>query len=97
MNTFNIYLHGKKIDTIFTKQSKQECKDSLINHDGYSSDITIRQKHKRGWKIYVNYGHGHGWELECIEETKSAFLENKKAYLTNCNYPIKTSYGIIKD
>lgn len=47
---FNVYLNGKLIDTVFYSRSdkitKEEVYRSLVNHDGYDSGITIRERHK---------------------------------------------------
>lgn len=43
---FNVYLHGKKIDTVFYDPrtfSADEIRQSLVNHDGYDSDIEVRK------------------------------------------------------
>jgi hypothetical protein len=47
---FDVYLRGKKIDTVFYsypenydyKEAKEEVKKSLIEHDGYDSQIKVR-------------------------------------------------------
>ena len=42
LKAFDVYLDGTKIDTVFYKNfSAEEVKDSLIDHDGYSSDIEV--------------------------------------------------------
>jgi hypothetical protein len=46
-----------------------------------------------GYKLYVDYGYGHGWEYEIFEETFSEIKKRKKEYLENCNYPLKVSRG----
>ena len=46
-------------------------------------------KYLYGWKLYVNYG--QGWEYEIFEDTRKGYLENKKAYQENCDYPQKWS------
>ena len=47
---FDVYLNGKKIDTVFysagTNVDADEVKRSLINHDGYDSGITVRERRK---------------------------------------------------
>jgi hypothetical protein len=47
---FNVYLNGKNIDTVFyssgTSVDADEVKRSLINHDGYDSEITVREVRK---------------------------------------------------
>jgi len=47
MKTFNVYLNGKKIDTVFWSGpcDSEEVKRSLINHDGYDPAINVRQDH----------------------------------------------------
>ena len=43
VRTFNVYLKGKLIDTVwFTGYTVDEARESLINHDGYSSEIVVR-------------------------------------------------------
>ena len=43
MKKFNVYLKSKLIDTVFyiDSYSKEEVKQSLINHDGYNPDIRV--------------------------------------------------------
>ena len=52
MRAFNVYLKGKKIDTVFYSESakvdRDEVKMSLINHDGYDSSIAVREDHSKG-------------------------------------------------
>jgi hypothetical protein len=45
---WNVYLHGKKIDTIFysTKETADSVKRSLVDHDGYDSGIVVRKNRK---------------------------------------------------
>ena len=50
-----------------------------------------QNKYLYGWKFYVNYG--GGWEYEVFESTRKGMLENKKAYLKDCSYPVKISRG----
>lgn len=44
MNAWNVYRNGKLIDTVFFMLDcdAQYVLKSLIDHDGYPSDITIR-------------------------------------------------------
>ena len=44
--TFDVYLNGKLIDTIFCSDSmtKEEAKDGLVNHDGYNPNISLRHR-----------------------------------------------------
>lgn len=43
--SFNVYLNGRKIDTIFYSSNatvtKEDVKRSLINHDGYDFRIVV--------------------------------------------------------
>ena len=43
MNTYDVYLGYKHIDTVFFDKSltAQEVKTSLVNHDGYDPAITV--------------------------------------------------------
>ena len=45
-DAFNVYLRGKLIDTVFANVGAytiEEMKQSLINHDGYDPEITVRK------------------------------------------------------
>ena len=43
-DAWDVYLRGRKIDTVFaTGYDAEEMKRSLINHDGYNANITIRK------------------------------------------------------
>jgi hypothetical protein len=46
LKAFNVYLNGKLTDTVYysasTNVDADEVKQSLINHDGYDSRITVR-------------------------------------------------------
>lgn len=55
MKSFNVYLHGREIDTVFYNDdvsiTTEEVKRSLINHDGYDYKIKVckvRQSFNRG-------------------------------------------------
>ena len=54
---------------------------------------TRKNKYLYGWKFYVNYGYGHGWEYEIFEETREGMRENRKACRESCPYPLKITYG----
>ncbi len=42
---FDVYLHGKEIDTVFwTGESSDEVRRSLIEHDGFDPAIVVRQR-----------------------------------------------------
>lgn len=47
---WNIYLYGKKIDELPYDQSYTTPKEvvcSLVNHDGYPPEITVRKDYKK--------------------------------------------------
>jgi hypothetical protein len=48
MNFWNVYLNEKLIETVFfTKDCDIEyVKSSLVDHDGFSSEIRIENSHK---------------------------------------------------
>ena len=43
MTAWNVYLHGRLIDTVFYDNDCEHwyVKDGLINHDGYHSNIRV--------------------------------------------------------
>jgi hypothetical protein len=45
MKTFDVYLNGNVIDTVFYSKNDNvdaaEVKQSLVNHDGYDSQIKV--------------------------------------------------------
>lgn len=43
MNAWDVYLNGKKIDTVFYMPDcdAEYVRTSLINHDGYDARITV--------------------------------------------------------
>jgi len=44
MNKFHVYLHGKLIDIVFFEYHySKDVKESLINHDGYNSNIIVKK------------------------------------------------------
>ena len=47
MDAFNVYLNGKLIDTVFyhksNKETCEEVKISLVNHDGYDPLIVVKK------------------------------------------------------
>lgn len=48
MTAWNVYLNGRKIDTMFYsgKVDAEEVRRSLINHDGYDARIVVRKDRK---------------------------------------------------
>lgn len=47
--TFNVYLNGRLIDTVFQSGpfTTEEVKRSLVNHDGYDPRIVVKKQRKR--------------------------------------------------
>lgn len=45
-NAFDVYKDGKKIDTVYYKgdETAADVKKSLVDHDGYDSDIVVKQR-----------------------------------------------------
>jgi hypothetical protein len=43
MKAFNVYLNGKKIDTVFAsdRDTAADVKQSLVDHDGYNPNIRV--------------------------------------------------------
>ena len=50
-------------------------------------------KYLYGWKISVNYGYGHGWEVECFEEDYTQAKLNLRLYRKNMHYPVRMTQG----
>lgn len=50
MQAWNVYLDGRWIDTVFysSKATRDYVLDSLVDHDGYDPEITVRRKNKIG-------------------------------------------------
>lgn len=46
-------------------------------------------KYLYGYNISVNYGFGHGWEIECFEEHYTEARARVKEYRANCPYPVR--------
>lgn len=54
MNAWNVYLNGKKVETVFfnsrcdggARIDAQQVKESLVNHDGYNPSIEVRNNRK---------------------------------------------------
>jgi hypothetical protein len=45
------------------------------------------------WRLEVNYGYGHGWEVECVELTPSEGKKRLKEYRENCQYSSRLTRG----
>jgi hypothetical protein len=89
MTAFNVYKGRKLIDTVFysgNTEAADDVKKSLINHDGYDSDIRVtKARGKPTTEVqHVIQGHyGHGWEdLTASLDYKEAKAD-LKAYRLN--------------
>ena len=52
--------------------------------------MAYRRKTKDEYRLYINYGYGHGWEHETTEESWKELKEQQKCYRENCpQYPTK--------
>ena len=82
--THNVYLDGKKIDTVFGQESDaREVRKSLIDHDNYNPAITVRNVWRTVIVIQGNHS-GYGYEDESEyntgdpEEAKQAWVDLKE-------------------
>lgn len=41
------------------------------------------------YRLYVNYGYGHGWEHECSYDSLRELKQGLKEYRANMPYPVK--------
>jgi hypothetical protein len=43
VSAYNVYLNGKRIDRVhwYIKTNKEDVKKSLVEHDGYDSEIKV--------------------------------------------------------
>lgn len=93
MFSFNVWLDGKLIDTVFysvgkhetIKEAVESTRKSLIGHDGYDPGIVVTwPKGQRlttdEWELLGNYG--QGWELLCAGTYKEV-KQNKRDYREN--------------
>ena len=48
MTPFNVYVNGRLVDTVFYTpgHTAEEVRVSLINHDGYSPAIVVKERLK---------------------------------------------------
>lgn len=52
--------------------------------------MSYKRKTRDVWNIEVNYGYGHGWEVECTEYSLREAKERLKEYRENCpEYPVR--------
>ena len=60
MESFDVYLNGKHIDTVFystghhagdkKEDAEEDVKRSLVGHDGYSPDIVVKMNMRKSSK-----------------------------------------------
>ncbi len=88
MQTFNIKLGRKIIDTVFyndmPKESAKDIEKALKARGEIPQDATVtkqRRKMKDEFEIQGNYG--YGWDVECTEETKALANQRLKEYREN--------------
>ena len=55
------------------------------------------RKTRDEFRLYVDYGHGQGWEHEVSENTRKEIKERQKEYQANCpQYPTKWNKARVK-
>ena len=97
MFAFKVWLNGKKIDTVFAKQSgtiTEKCeavRQSLIGHDGYNPEITVawpkgQRVTRDSYDLEADYGHGHGYEVISSSDTMIDAKQTRKEYRENGDY-----------
>ena len=97
MFAFNVWLNGKRIDTVFAKESgtiAEKCeavRQSLIRHDGYNPEIKVTwPKGQRvtldSYDLEADYGYGHGYEVISSSETMLEVKQTRKEYRENGDY-----------
>ena len=94
--SFNVWLDGKMIDTVFQSIGKkqtiaeaiEDVRKSLISHDGYSPSIRVTWP--KGQRVTVDsfelrgrYPGQHGEELLCAENTRKEARDRLKEYREN--------------
>lgn len=89
MKEYKVYLNNKHIDTVFADYHDKECmRLSLINHDGYDSNIKIvmpRTKNNLKYKYFYTLKGNYGYGLEKLtsEKTYEEIKERLKEYREN--------------
>jgi len=88
MQAFNIKRGRKIIDTVFyndsPKESAADVEKALKARGEMPDDCTVtkvRRKMKDEFEIQGNYG--HGWDVECTEETRKEANQRLKEYREN--------------
>ena len=95
---FNVRLNGKLIDTVFyTLQGTiaEQCESvrlSLINHDGYDSNIRVvwpkgQRVTETSYDLEGDYG--QGFELLCSASTYKEAKANRQDYRDNAPCPMR--------
>lgn len=96
---FNVWLHNKLMDRVFydapgdtIAEKIDYVKTSLVNHDGYNTDIKVTWP--KGQRItetvYELHGdYGQGFEMLCAALTRREAIADRKAYRENSPCPLK--------
>ena len=75
MYTFNIYLNGKRIDTVsYSTIGADYVKQSLVDHDGYDPDIRVLKTWNTEYVLQGNYGYGFE-DIGACSTRKAARIE----------------------
>jgi len=73
---FDVYLRGRKIDTVFyghnSMVTADEVRRSLINHDGYDSGIVVRQSRKGRNPMRKRRRSRNSWKGHKVAHRKAA-------------------------
>lgn len=90
MAAFKVYKGRKLIDTVFCDGSETaaDVKKSLINHDGYDSDIRVTKARGKPTTevqhiVQLDYGYGQRWEDVTASLDPKEAKTDLKAYRTN--------------
>ena len=95
---FNVRLNGKLINTVFYTLSgtiAEQCESvrlSLINHDGYDSDIRVvwpKSQRVTETSYDLEGDYGQGFEVLCSASTYKEAKSNKQDYLNNSPCPMR--------
>lgn len=76
VKAFDVYLRGRKIDTVFCGHNSMvtadEVRRSLINHDGYDSGIVVRQSRKGRNPMRKRRRSRNSWKGHRVAHRKAA-------------------------
>ena len=97
MFAFNVWLGGKKIDTVFSKEHGtivekcEQVRKSLIGHDGYDPEITVtwpkgQRVTRDSYDLEADYGYGNGYEVISSSDTMRDAKQTRKEYRENGDY-----------